>query len=204
MGLVYFRRYRMRCDLTTSLRVAKPLPPGLCWRSFDQTTVADHAAVKYESFVGGLDSYVFACLSRREGCLRLMREIASRKGFVADATWLIEEATGPDESAKDIDAPSPGHVVGVGTIQGLEMQDDAGRRWGSIQNVGVVPSHRGRGLGAALLQRSAEGFRAAGLDQMRLEVTTDNVEAVALYRRLGFVVDQVVYKAAEVSGTTLM
>ena len=192
MGLVYFRRYRMRCDLTTSLRGPATIPAGLHWRSFDQTTVADHAAVKHEAFVGGLDSYVFACLSRREGCLRLMREIASRDGFVAAATWLIQSQ--PPVGAQ--------RGIGVGTIQGLQMQDDAGRRWGSVQNVGIVPSHRGRGLGAALLQRSAEGFRQVGLEEMRLEVTTDNVEAVSLYRRLGFVVDSVVYKAAEVSGTT--
>ena len=187
MGLVYFRRYRMRLDLTTALPDVVPLPPGLTWRAFDSSTVATHAQVKYEAFAGSLDSYVFACLAHREGCVRLMREIVSRREFVAGATWLIVQ----QDSAS-----------AVGTIQGLRMEDASGRAWGSIQNVGVVPSHRRRRLGAALLSRSAEGFRRLGLSQMKLEVTTDNDEAVSLYERLGFEIERVVYKAADLPGMT--
>ena len=70
---------------------------------------------------------------------------------------------------------------------------------GAIQNLGIVPAHRGRGLGTCLLERALEGFRQAGLARVFLEVTADNEGAIRLYRRLGFRVVKTVFKAAEVA-----
>jgi ribosomal protein S18 acetylase RimI-like enzyme len=70
---------------------------------------------------------------------------------------------------------------------------------GAIQNLGILPAHRGRGLGARLLLRALEGFRLAGLSRVHLEVTAENQGAIRLYRRLGFITVKTVFKVAEVA-----
>ena len=53
-------------------------------------------------------------------------------------------------------------------------------------SVGVLPEHRGRGIGTALLRELAAAAEADGLPGLSLSVERDN-PAVRLYRRLGFV-----------------
>jgi mycothiol synthase len=67
-----------------------------------------------------------------------------------------------------------GHVVGFVTIS-----DD----W--VDQVGVVPDWRGRGLGAHLVARSLRALRRAGCEAAWLAVNVDN-DARHLYLRLGF------------------
>lgn len=182
MGLTYFKRFRMELDLTRSVPETPPVPLGYELVPFSEDLVREHATAKFQSFRYELDANVFPCLGRRDGCLRLMREISRRAGFVPEATWLIR-------------AHGEGRPRPVGTVQGLQVNDV-----GSIQNLGIDPLHRGRGLGTILLMQAARGFRRAGLKRMQLEVTTDNTAAVRLYERLGFARAEVVYKAAEVAG----
>ena len=56
---------------------------------------------------------------------------------------------------------------------------------GWIDQVGVVPAGRGRGLGAALVRESLRRMRADGATEAWLNVNVDN-PAGRLYRRLGF------------------
>ena len=184
MGLTYFKRFRMEFDLSGSLPESAPLPASYELLPFSNDLIREHAAAKYRSFRLELDANVFPCLGRRDGCLRLMREIASRAGFVLEATWLCRYQ----------DSES-GRWQPIGTIQGLRIEG-----WGAVQNLGIDPQHRGHGLGSILLARAAQGFRIAGLRKMHLEVTTDNTAAIRLYERLGFKRAQVVYKACEVAG----
>ncbi len=66
---------------------------------------------------------------------------------------------------------------------------------GALQNVGVAPSWRGRGLGEALVLLALHGFRRAGMARAQLEVTARNEGAQRLYRRLGFRRTKTLYKA---------
>ncbi|MFK8114480.1 MAG: GNAT family N-acetyltransferase [Rubripirellula sp.] len=184
MGLTYFKRYRMEYDLAGQLPESGPVPAGYEIVPFSEDLIREHAMAKYQSFHRELDANVFPCLGRRDGCLRLMREIASRAGFVPEATWLCR--------FRD---PESAQMQPVGTIQGMQLEG-----WGAVQNLGIDPAHRGHGLGSILLARAARGFRMKGLKRMHLEVTTDNTAAIRLYERLGFKRAQVVYKAAEVAG----
>jgi len=70
-------------------------------------------------------------------------------------------------------------------------------RWGAIQNVGVVPEYRGRGLGRALVLQCLAGFQAAGVPRVYLEVTACNLPAVQLYRSIGFCLARTTYRAVE-------
>ncbi|MCE9666808.1 GNAT family N-acetyltransferase [Myxococcus stipitatus] len=55
-----------------------------------------------------------------------------------------------------------------------------------VAGMGIIPSKRGQGLGAAMLQPLLEEARARGDSQMVLEVIEQNAPAVKLYERLGF------------------
>jgi ribosomal protein S18 acetylase RimI-like enzyme len=64
------------------------------------------------------------------------------------------------------------------------------RRWaqegvGFVDQLGVVPAERGRGLGSTLLRCAFAAFAAAGLCEAQLGVASDNAGALALYERVG-------------------
>lgn len=176
MNITYFKRFKMEIDLLRA-PAAPALPPGYSFVAWDESLVDAHAEVKFASFHGEIDSSVFPSLADRNGCTYLMNEIRRKQGFLPAATWLIHSETeGP-----------------CGTVQGI--RDRFGL--GAIQNLGVLPAHRGRGLGATLLLKALEGFRASGLDCAYLEVTAQNDGAVRLYRKLGFRCRKTIYKAVD-------
>ncbi|WP_373651199.1 GNAT family N-acetyltransferase [Schlesneria sp. DSM 10557] len=181
----FFKRYRMEINFEqTSLPPAK-LPVGYHWREWRQADVERHALTKFRSFRDEVDSEVFACLGEYYGCLRLMSDIASQETFLPRATWLVEWSDG-DHLPQD-----------CGTIQGIGLTDHSG----SIQNIGVVPEHRGFGLGRALVLKSLSGFAEAGMKRVVLEVTANNVVAVGLYQSLGFRVLRTMYRVVPIEAS---
>jgi ribosomal protein S18 acetylase RimI-like enzyme len=173
---MYFKRYKMEIELYDAPPVPV-LPAGYDWVAWDESLLALHAEVKFRCFQEEIDATVFPSLGDRQGCHYLMNEIYHKRGFLAEATWLITCPAGY-----------------CGTVQGV--CDRTGL--GSIQNLGVVPGHRGRGIGAALLLQALHGFRRRGLGRAFLEVTAQNDGAVQLYRRLGFRCRKTLYRAVEV------
>ena len=55
-----------------------------------------------------------------------------------------------------------------------------------IENVAVMPSHQGRGVGGALLTHAEEWARRKGLRRLRLYTHESMVENIALYERRGY------------------
>jgi len=184
LGLTYFKRFRMELNFDQSRLQVSSIPPGFEMIPFSSDLIGEHASAKHESFKNEMDVNLFPCLGRRDGCLRLMREITSRANFVPEATWLCRYRE-----------PVSNLPLAIGTIQGLEIDG-----WGSIQNIGISPTHRGHGLGSLLIEHAARGFKSVGLRRMHLEVTTDNTAAIRLYERIGFKRAEVIYKATEVAG----
>lgn len=182
--ITYFKRFRMEIDLGSFSNAPQVLPDDYALVAWDPVLVDRHAEAKFRSFQGELDANVFPSLGARDGCRRLMREIARKKGFVPEATWLLIHRTVGRRAEY------------CGTVQG--MRDSEG--YGAIQNLGIVPEHRGRGLGSCLLTASLEGFRQSGLQRACLEVTSHNSGAIRLYERFGFRRMRTVYKASEVAG----
>jgi GNAT superfamily N-acetyltransferase len=174
----YFKRFRMEIDLN-DLPPVPPLPAGYAWLAWNEDQVEAHAEVKFASFHDEIDATVFPSLGNREGCSNLMKAIRRKPGFLAAATWLVTDPDGP-----------------CGTVQGVRERNGMG----FIQNLGVVPRHRGLGLGRALMLRALHGFYEAGLGRAFLEVTAQNDAAVQMYRRLGFRCRKTLYKAVETVG----
>lgn len=62
---------------------------------------------------------------------------------------------------------------------------DAIRHCGHV-GMGLLPAHRGRGLGRQLLSACLDKARSNGITRVELEVRADNERAIKLYERMGF------------------
>jgi RimJ/RimL family protein N-acetyltransferase len=172
----------MELDLRRWRQQAVAIYPDYRLASWSPALLREHAEAKYLSFRDELDALVFPCLGEFDSCLRLMHEIHEREGFVPEATWLAQYV-----------GAGPRRVEPCGTIQAIRVV----RQRANIQNIGVTPHHRGRGVGAALINAALSGLQHVGVVRAALEVTAENETAVRLYRRLGFRTVKTVYKASE-------
>lgn len=179
---LFCRRLRLEIDLTRCEFAQPELAAGYRWVEWSPELLGRHAAVKHRCFETEKDGQVFPSLRSAEGCQRLMDYIATHPLFVPTATWLLVQ-----------DDAITGSVIDCGTIQGLATIPDSG----AIQNVGIVPEHRGLGLGRALVQAALRGFHASGLTHISLEVTAANEPAVMLYQSLGFRVTKTLYRSVD-------
>ncbi len=182
MSVSYYKRYRMELDLRSRRPVPLFAPRGYQLAPWHPELLADHAEVKFQSFRDEIDADVFNCLGELDGCQRLMEEISLKDGFLPEATWLAIHREG-------------GEAEPCGTIQGIRLA----HKYGAIQNVGILPAHRGRGLGTALIFAALAGFQQVGLSRVYLEVTAQNDGAVRLYKRLGFRRTKTLFKAVELA-----
>lgn len=57
---------------------------------------------------------------------------------------------------------------------------------GGIYGLGVLPEHRGKGLGRAILLGAIEKLKAANTTEIMLQVATENATALNLYNSCGF------------------
>jgi ribosomal-protein-alanine acetyltransferase len=85
--------------------------------------------------------------------------------------------------ARFVVADVEARVVGYAIAQCLTSNDVA-----DIQNIAVVESHRGRGIGAELLDNLVAWSVEQGALAIMLEVRDDNTVAQSLYASRGFVV----------------
>lgn len=76
-------------------------------------------------------------------------------------------------------------VVGYTAVTVCYSLEFAGR-YALLDELYVREGWRGRGIGARALERVADACRELGVAAVRLEVDTWNDRAMALYRRLGF------------------
>ena len=184
MNLHYVKRYRMQLDLRRWERPRIELPLDYRLVPWSSSLLLAHAEMKYLSFRYEVDSEVFPCLGELEGCERLMSEIEAKEGFLPEATWLAEYIGARQDQSEY-----------CGTIQAVQTQKNKA----SIQNIGVVPFHRGRGIGTALILASLLGLQYRGIERACLEVTAENEGAVKLYRQLGFRTVRTLYKSVELA-----
>ena len=186
MPVVYFKRYRMQIDLAIVDWNRIPSPTEFQFLPWSDKHLSFHSLAKWDSFRFEIDANVFPCLGDRDGCRQLMRDISQRSNFVPEATWLAL-AKGTDNTE-----------IPAGTIQGLRVN----ALEGAIQNVGVTPAFRGKGIGRSLLFLALQGFRDIGCKQVNLEVTIHNDGAIRLYESIGFQAVETVFKVGHVPVST--
>lgn len=87
----------------------------------------------------------------------------------------------------------------VGWCDVVRKQWDVQRHSG-VLGMGLRPTHRGRGLGKALLTTTLAAARAEQFIRTELTVYVDNAPAIALYERVGFQREGVIAKCALLAG----
>ena len=128
--------------------------------------------------------------SRAEGFRACLDAVAREKQFLArmESPPLERIAEFVRESVKNdvaqyvaIDGPAV-----VGWCDVFPDQADAFRHRGAL-GMGVLAGYRGRGIGKQLMVATLAHARRNGIIRVELEVRADNVRAIKLYERLGFV-----------------
>jgi mycothiol synthase len=102
----------------------------------------------------------------------LARLVAKLPDFDPDGIRFIARAEAPD--------------VPIAFAKTELRPDDDGRPTGWIGQIGVLPDHRGEGLGRWLLRWSVAYLRGRGAGAIELAVEAANDRALGLYRRNGF------------------
>ena len=105
----------------------------------------------------------------------------------ADDAWQAEDFVEAAQRASEMrgaEERDGGRLVGY---IGLRIQEG---HTGEVTFLAVLPEHQRRGLGEAMLRWGLAWLRGQGMRRARLNVHADNVAAIALYRKLGFVPGQ--------------
>ena len=90
-----------------------------------------------------------------------------------------------------------GKIVGWCDIAGMTRP---GTVHCGVLGMGLLPDWRGRGLGRRLMQAALAQATAIGLERVQLEVYADNAAAIALYEKLGFVLEGKRHRARKLDG----
>jgi [ribosomal protein S18]-alanine N-acetyltransferase len=118
-----------------------------------------------------------ASVADLDGILALEQDGFAPAEQWSQALWA-DELAAPDHLVLT-NADPDGQLVGVANFAVVDDMAD-------LQRVVVHSRARGRGIGASLVRAGLEWAEALGANRMLLEVRTDNLSAVSLYRRLGF------------------
>jgi len=162
-GFTYVRTFhRLRIDLQPHQPVSVSTPPGVQVVPFEpaeDTWWALHAVLQHS--------------------------FAEHWGYVPVAYDAFRASHAADP-APDLPlwrvALAEGRMVGVASASGRNAEDAGG--W--VADLGVLASHRGRGIARALLQAAFEANRQAGRTWVGLMVDTENATgAVGLYESVG-------------------
>lgn len=119
-----------------------------------------------------LDAYACDPMGGGEGLSpdvkeRLCRDLAARPTATSFIAWLDGKAVGLINC-----------IEGYSTFKAQPLMN--------IHDIAVLPSHRGQGIGQALLAAAQTHAREQGCCKLTLEVLTGNTTALHSYTRFGF------------------
>ncbi len=117
---------------------------------------------------------------------------ADGRGLIAASQEFLLTVFGPEGvfsmSAEELDDPGISfYVARDGAPLGCVASVDCGD-YVEVKRLFVPPAGRGRGVARALMARLEQDAFAAGKTAIRLETGNELVEAVTLYRALGYAV----------------
>lgn len=144
-------------------------PAGLHFERWSAWWADDAAGLIADAYRGHVDSEINNQYQTKAGARRFLENIVRYPGcgyFAPDSSWV----------ALDSD----------GGLAGACFATRIGPGAGHIAQICVAPAWQGCGVGEELLRRSLASFRASGLAEASLTVTSSNTRAVRLYEKYGF------------------
>jgi ribosomal protein S18 acetylase RimI-like enzyme len=166
-GFDHFLRHYLELNLNANPAPAAELEPSIV--PWDPKYVWDCAEVGYRSYRNGIDAVICADYTSISNCESYIHSLAENPGcgvFLPNASFVALDRRG---------AP-------CGFILASKLSSTSGM----IPQISIHPAHQGQRLGSALIQRTLERLKEAGLNQVRLTVSHQNRRAHEWYRRLGF------------------
>ena len=121
--------------------------------------------------------------------IRMLLEEADRYYaglYSAEENFLIDVASLQEPGVAFYVARDGGRLLGFGAVA-ARGDDEAGATWGELKRMYVAPAARGRRIGRLLLDRLLAHAKAQGTRVLRLETGNRQMEALSLYRSVGFV-----------------
>jgi mycothiol synthase len=144
------------------------VPDGINLRSWTPTTAEDARNVHNEAFSDHWGSVPWS-VERWSGF--------QGESFMADASWVAYDGSS-----------AVGYLMSGRYPHDFEHR---GRSEAWIEGLGTVASHRGRGIGSALISAALQRFEETGNEYACIGVDSENPSgAHAIYGRLGFVVER--------------
>ncbi|MBN2321141.1 MAG: GNAT family N-acetyltransferase [Acidobacteria bacterium] len=167
-GFRYFPRRYLSLDLNAGFLKRTPASAVKIVR-WDSSRLSRNADILLKSYRNQTDAVICADYRTASGCESYLRSILENPGcgvFMPEVSFMgLEENNEP-----------------CGFIIGCRLSDGVGM----IPQIAVHPSHQGKKLGNALMDRSLEEFRKLGFQRISLTVTPENGKAYEWYSRLGF------------------
>lgn len=136
----------------------------------------------------------------------VIRAVEDRDETAVLALWQACDLTRPWNDARQVMAHKrrqQPELFLVGELSGqlvasVMAGDDGTRGW--VHYLGVLPSYQGQGLGQQLMQHVERALAERGCPKLNLQVRSDNAAVIAFYRRLGYLVDDVMSLGKRLDG----
>jgi ribosomal protein S18 acetylase RimI-like enzyme len=170
-----FQRFR-RLFLSLNLAGGKGAPiaaralKDVAIRRWTEADYQPAAGIITAAYRAHIDSEINDQYRTNAGSLRFLNNIVRFPGCgVFDAEASFVAVHGPTDAL-------------IGVILCSRVRDDVGH----VTQVCLVPEHRGKGIGDALMAATSNALRHRRFNLLTLTVTEANHRAVELYRKLGF------------------
>jgi ribosomal protein S18 acetylase RimI-like enzyme len=147
-------------------------PEGIAIAPWTEAQQDDSARLVAAAYRGHIDSEINDQYRSPSGSRRFLSNIVQYPGcgtFFPQASFAALASNG-----------------GRGELCGISLASLVARETGHITQICVAPSHRGKGIGYALLRRSMLALAAHGCSTVGLTVTSKNASAIRLYEEMGF------------------
>jgi GNAT superfamily N-acetyltransferase len=189
-----YPRWFMEAPAADAFQLAAREPVGIAIAPWLEAKQDDSARLVAAAYRGHVDSDINDQYRSPAGARRFLSNIVQYPGcgtFFAPASFAAV-ASGNAAVASGNAAVASGGAAGAssndsrGALCGISLASLVAERTGHITQICVAPSHRGTGVGYALLRRSLRALAEHGCSRVSLTVTAANQDAVRLYQRMGF------------------
>lgn len=124
------------------------------------------------------------------GIIKCMQNVMSEKVYLVSEIYLYTER-GQKDILRNPDDLTLVSVFGGEIIGTMNIQRGFYKKNRHTANLGIAieSGHRGKGIGRRMIEEGIKWCRENGIAKLNLEVFSSNVNAISLYKKIGFTVE---------------